>query len=212
MRTSGKLKVQNGKLKTKKTLNFQLSTLNSEGGQTLIEALAAIAVAAIIVTALVTLGISTQRAANTSRNQNQNTLYGQETLELIRSVRDAKLPGSIRGVTALGCNSTNSCTFTDLFSTNIGNSSLRFKLSAAPVVGGCNGGTTACYQLTVSNPSPDPIGTTIYSRVIKVWDTNTTSHPTDPSNKVKFVEVTITWTDSAGTHESITSTKLTNFK
>jgi Tfp pilus assembly protein PilV len=197
----------------------------SQEGQTLIEALAAIAVAVIIVTSLVTLGIATQRAASTSRNQNQNTRYGEETLEVIRSIRDAKLTGSIRNDTALGCNSTTSCSFIDLFSINIGTSNLHyFKISSdgttgAPVTvtNGCTTFTVSCYQLiwvatSTTPPTPDPIGTTIYNRTIKVWDSGSTLDANDPSDKVKFVEVSVTWSDQGGSHTSKTTTKLTNFK
>lgn len=219
-----KFKVQSLKCKVKKTFEqssalrayYQLLTFNSEKGQTLIEALAAIAVAVIIVTSLVTLGIATQRAANTSRNQSQNTRYGEETLELIRSIRDAKLSGSVRGVTAFTCNSTNSCSFADLYtSPYIGVTPYYFTLSPGLVTNGCTSGAgnVDCYQLTKnSNSTPVQIGSTIYSRVIKVWDTGSTSDPNDPEDKVKFVEVIVTWSDQGGTHTSDTTTKLTNFK
>lgn len=214
-----KWKVASVKWKVKKTLNFQLSTFNSEGGQTLVEALAAVAVAVIIVTSLVTLGIATQRAASTSRNQNQNTKYGEETLELIRSIRDAKFSGSVRGVTAFACNTTNSCSFADLYTSPFVSPTsftpVYFTLSSALVTAGCTSGVSSvdCYQLTkAAGSTPVQIGSTIYSRAIKIWDSANTTDTNDPADKVKFVEVLITWSDQGGIHTSDTTTKLTNFK
>lgn len=204
------------KNKFKNFLHFTFSSAYSSSGQTLIEALAAITIAVIIVTSLVTLGITTQRAASTSRNQNQNTRYGEETLELIRSIRDAKLAGSVRGMTTLTCNSTNSCSFADLYnSPYVGVTPVYFTLSSGLVTGGCTSGasTVDCYQLSKNaNSNPITISSTVYSRAIKIWDTGSTTDANDPEDKVKFVEVLITWSDQGGTHTSDTTTKLTNFR
>lgn len=184
-----------------------MKTINARG-QTLVEAIVAIAVAMVIVTAIVTLGIGTQRAANTSRNQNQNTRYGEEALELIRSIRDANLAASIKS-TGLTCDP--NCKFTDLFSAAnfLGVTPIYFTLAYNNV--GCSGGTVACWQLTkVASGTGLAISGTIYTRTIKMWDK--AGDATDPADKVKFVEATITWTDASGPHNSVTSTKLTNFK
>lgn len=217
---------QSAKCKVENDFRFSLLSraqpygraFRSERGQTLIEALAAVAIAVIIITSLVTLGIATQRAASTSRNQNQNTRYGEETLELIRSIRDAKLAGSVRnGTTTLpyGCNSSSSCSFADLYtSPYVGVAPFYFTLSSALVPGGCTAGGSPvdCYQLSkVTTGATALIGSTIYTRTIKIWDSGVLIDP-DPEDKVKFVEVIITWTDQGGTHTSDTTTKLTNFK
>lgn len=205
--------------------------MTSEAGQTLVEAIVAIAIAVVIVTALVTLGIGTQRAANTSRNQNQNTRYGEETIELLRSIRDLKKDNSIRStsMSAFSCSSTNTCKFSDLFSTTNPSpmqgtdtsGGYYFTLSDGPVTGGCVLGTVDCYQLTRDTTGTFQAipGTTIYTRRIRIYDsgtpvtvTPTPATPIDPSNKVKFVEVIIRWTDAAGNHDSVTTTKFTNFK
>ena len=203
--------MENGKWKVK-TFNFQLSTFNSEGGQTLVEAIVAIAIAVVIVTALVTLGIGTQRAANTSRNQNQNTRYGEETLEIIRSIRDLSIAGSIRGTTAYSCNP--DCKFVDLFNRNLGATGLTFHLVRN---GSCSGGVT-CNQLCRDNAvyctgQTNQIsgGTIPYTRTIKIYDSGSLGG-NDPYNKVLFVDVTITWTDSAGAHNSVSTTKFTTYR
>jgi type II secretory pathway pseudopilin PulG len=189
-----------------------MKNLRSEKGQTLVEAIVAIAVAVIIVTSLVSLGIGTQRAANTSRNQNQNTRYGEETIEIVRSIRDANLPGAFNSLTTFSCNP--GCRFSDLFSNTqfFGTSGIYFSLPLAMTPGGCTGVVTTCWELSVvGNNSPQPFQG-IYSRTIKISDSGNTTDPVDPAHKVKTVEVVISWTDAGGAHSSVTTTKLTNFR
>jgi Tfp pilus assembly protein PilV len=57
-------------------------------GQTILEAIAAIAVTIIVVTALVALGVRTVRAATITRNRSQAAAYAQEGIEAVRSIRD----------------------------------------------------------------------------------------------------------------------------
>ena len=60
----------------------------SRGGQTLIEAMVAIAIAMLVVTALIGLGVRTIRAATISRNISVAASYAQQGIEAIRSIRD----------------------------------------------------------------------------------------------------------------------------
>ena len=62
--------------------------MNSRRGQSLIEALAAIAVTMLVVTSLVGLGVSAIRSATVSRNRALAVAYAQEAMEAIRSIRD----------------------------------------------------------------------------------------------------------------------------
>jgi Tfp pilus assembly protein PilW len=192
---------------------------HEEKGQTLVEAIVAITIAVIIVTALVTLGLSTQRAANTSRNQNQNTRYGEEAIEIIRNIRDNDTPGSIRSTNmgAFTCSATVSCRFNDLFSVS-DPSPLRddatFDGYYFTLIQNGTGGCTLdwCLQSSLTTPTFDTIPGTIYSRRIRIFDTGSSTHATDPSTKVKSVEVTIRWSDASGNHDSVTTTKFTDYK
>lgn len=62
--------------------------MSSRRGQSLIEALAAIAVTMLVVTSLVGLGVSAIRSATVSRNRASAVSYAQEGMEAIRSIRD----------------------------------------------------------------------------------------------------------------------------
>lgn len=57
-------------------------------GQTLVEALVAIAITIMAATALVGLGVGAIRSATISKNRSQATSYAQEAMEAIRSIRD----------------------------------------------------------------------------------------------------------------------------
>lgn len=57
-------------------------------GQSLVEAMAAVAVTFLVVTALVVLAIGAVRSATASRNQSQAVQYVQEGIEAVRSIRD----------------------------------------------------------------------------------------------------------------------------
>jgi Tfp pilus assembly protein PilV len=61
---------------------------NYKSGQTLIEALAAIALMMLIVTALVGVGIRAIHTASVARNKAAAAAYAQEGMEALRSIRD----------------------------------------------------------------------------------------------------------------------------
>lgn len=62
--------------------------MNSKKGQTIVEAAVAIAIASLVITALVGLGIGALRSATVSKNRSLATSYAQEAVEAIRSIRD----------------------------------------------------------------------------------------------------------------------------
>lgn len=75
---------------SRRVKNYKLKIINftSKRGQSLIEALAAIAVTMLVVTSLVGLGVGAIRSATVSRNRFLAVSYAQEGMEAIRSVRD----------------------------------------------------------------------------------------------------------------------------
>ena len=60
----------------------------SRRGQTLVEAVAAIALTIIVTTSLVGLGVGAIRSATVARNRSKATAYAQEAIEALRSIRD----------------------------------------------------------------------------------------------------------------------------
>ena len=75
---------------SRRVKNYKLKIINftSKRGQSLVEALAAIAVTMLVVTSLVGLGVGAIRSATVSRNRSLAVSYAQEGMEAIRSIRD----------------------------------------------------------------------------------------------------------------------------
>lgn len=61
---------------------------HSRKGQSLVEAIAAIAMVALVATALVGLSVGALRTSTISRNRSRAVSYAQEGMEAIRSIRD----------------------------------------------------------------------------------------------------------------------------
>lgn len=61
---------------------------SSRDGQSLVEAMVAIAISALVVTALVGLATGAVRSANAAKNRALAVSYAQEGIEAIRSIRD----------------------------------------------------------------------------------------------------------------------------
>ena len=81
----------------------------TEIGQTLVESLLAIAVAVLVVTALVGVGISSMRSASFGKNQAEAVRLASQNLEVLQSKRDADW-GAFYGV-ATGCTSSSKCCY-----------------------------------------------------------------------------------------------------
>ncbi|MBI2195691.1 MAG: hypothetical protein HYU48_01445 [Candidatus Levybacteria bacterium] len=63
--------------------------MNSQKGQTLIEALIGLAVAVAIISAIVIAVISSLSNAQLTKNQNQANHYAQEGMEIVRQIRNS---------------------------------------------------------------------------------------------------------------------------
>jgi len=72
-------------------------------GQTLLEVVAAVALVALVVTALIGLAVAVVRSATVSRNRAVATSYAQEGLEALRSIRDRSFEGLKNCCTAATC-------------------------------------------------------------------------------------------------------------
>lgn len=65
-----------------------MKTFKDEKGQSLVETIAALAIALIVILALVRVTITSMRNANFAKNQALATQYAQEAMEKIRAYRD----------------------------------------------------------------------------------------------------------------------------
>lgn len=71
------------------SVNCQLSVVNCQNGQTLIEAVIALAISVVIISAIAVAVISSLNNAQFSKNQNQANQYAREGIDVVRAIRDS---------------------------------------------------------------------------------------------------------------------------
>lgn len=86
--------------------------MNSQKGQTLIEALIGLAVAVAIISAIVIAVISSLSNAQLTKNQNQANHYAQEGMEIVRQIRNSSWTSFTNLSSTYYCLSANSKTLT----------------------------------------------------------------------------------------------------
>lgn len=156
--------------------------LNSEGS-TLVEVLVAIALALIVVVAMISLGVTSQRNANLSKNQTIATNLAKQGVEIVRSIRDeGARAGSIQQCSV---NNDWDDLWTDRVTSLCGGSggSVKFKI-------GNSGG-----WFLEKNDTPE-VKYAIFKRQVEISDEAVTY------SSLKTVKVTTTWEDASGSHKS----------
>lgn len=198
-----------------------LKLTSKQNGQSLVEVVVALSVAAVIITALLIVVITSLRNAQLSQTQSRATKYAQEGLEKVRAIRDRDGTVSSLTIASQANSSSRSCTsgiptkFSDLYCNNLANI-----CPSAPSGSGLTG--NVCYfKLDANNLSltyaPGPAnlaedimdGTTKtgLTREVIIFDNNSPD-PNAYKNE-KQVIVKVKWNDSAGPHESNLQTILT---
>jgi type II secretory pathway pseudopilin PulG len=164
-------------------------TNKDQKGQSLLEVLTALGVAAVVIVALSILAVSSLRNAQHARSQTEATKFVNEGIEQVRTVRDQK------GWNAFGGYTINSCYVVDT--------------TVSPWSLTNNGGVVVC------GSGGEPIGSTQFKREIKLEDANlsggTPGCSTGPCPGRK-ITVSVFWTDSFGLNTSQASTVLTEWK
>ena len=176
----------------------------NQKGQSLVEVVIALGIAVIIVIAFTNATIASVRNSQFSKNQNLATKYAQETLEVVRAVRDQNAVGSVTD----GTSTVNS--WGDLWGINLKN-------AASP--GG--GFTGYCFTLNeatlvmtkrVSCADNNGNGTTYDENIDTIFyrKINITDDGTNLGKKQIFVRVY--WSDNRGQHNTEVTTFLTNWQ
>lgn len=173
------------------------SKLN-ENGQSLVEVVIALGIAVIIVIAFTNATITSVRNSQYSKNQNLATKYAQESIELIRAIRDQNTVGSVSG------DSIN--TWGDLWGMNLKNRN--------PTPSGYTGycfslnktELTIATRLTCTDDTDENLdGTNLFYRKINVTDDGIVLTK-------KQINVKVYWSDNRGQHKTEVSTFLTNWQ
>ncbi|HEY4694369.1 MAG TPA: hypothetical protein VIH52_00125 [Candidatus Nanoarchaeia archaeon] len=201
----------------------------NQTGQTIIEIITAVAIGTVLILALVALSVRSNRGADFSKVESQAAKLASEGLEIIRNLKAANGSG-VYYAPVCGSASPTNYTWSSLFSINssgpdgggldegcssangggpLGKAAyLREDLST------CLAGQPKCLYIATNNFEAVTIDKRIFQRQIYIADSplpagksrcNTVS--TD-WNKIKQLAVVVSWTDTAGYHESITTTCL----
>lgn len=162
---------------------------SKEGGQSLLELIVVLTIAAIVVGALTFAIIGAIRNASFAKSQAEATKYAQDGIEKLRSIRDRN--------TAIGSSISGINTFSDLYSLNLSHNYCNTTAGDGP-----------CYfYLNVSGiltqgtqPSMEKIGQ--FTRQFLISDDQTSYA------SVKTISTTVVWTDFSGSHQSKLTTIL----
>jgi len=167
---------------TKKKISNLKSQISNESGQTLLELIIVITVAAMVVGALTFATISSLRNAQFSKNQTQSTKLAQAGLETIRSIRNKD------GAVVFAYSGGTTTKFSDLWNIPGGMSSscnpCYFKLDPSNL--SLNGVTSATFE-----PLSDNL-----ERQVQIWDKVSTA------SVEKMISVIVRWSDFSGWHQS----------
>jgi Tfp pilus assembly protein PilV len=186
-----------------------VKSIKNQQGQSLVEVVIALGIAVIIVIAFTNATITSVRNSQFSKNQNLSTKYAQESLELIRAVRDQNTSASVTDGGSLS-------TWGDLWGIDL------YDTSAT----GVTGMTGYCFNLdkstlhltkrTFVNPCADKDasgvvqdenldGLNLFYRKINITNA-------DNDKNKKQINVRVYWSDSRGQHNTDVTTFLTNWQ
>jgi len=175
-------------------------------GQTLIELVVSIGIVLIIITGVTILTIRGLQNSQFARNQVQATKLAQEGIEKMRTIRDNRF-------TVCGSSTTPNVIITNGLWGVSCSAGCRYILNSTPSVCPSPNVTSTLWINFTASPSLTEditIGNIIFKRVVIVTDGSILGGTPSPNSGVKDINVTVTWTDSSGTHNSNVSTVLTN--
>ncbi len=170
----------------------------NQKGQSLVEAVGAVALVAVVVVVLSTLAIGSVRNAYFARQQSVASFYGQQGIELTRSIRDQNLPNSISDYSIAGCPGGGCTKWSDLWGVDINSSGDLFKIT--------NGGATL---QSIASENLGEIFSGGFTRTVRIFDDSGSCG--GDYTKIKRVLVKVTWKDNKS--ELVTClTKIENLK
>jgi len=192
---------------------------SNDKGQTLLEVIAAIAIASLVIASMLSLATKSNRNANFARSTAQASKIAQQGIEVIRNIRDENEQDY---VTTDLCSS--GCRWSDMYSTNLSPlanlSYYNFYLVRPP--SGCPAAAVSwCifYGTGTPGPNPENISTDLgnFTRVVRIEDDNFRPDGSDnacnsatlTNTSSKLVIVIVKWDDPSGSHTSEVSSCIT---
>lgn len=182
-----------------------MNTQTAQKGQSLVEVLIVLAVTAVVILALVVASLMGLKNAQFAQNQSKATKHAQETIDIIKSIRDRDQEGTVNFRYSV------SLFVGQVMTTNITKFSA---LYTVPMSSSTSCSDRYCYftllnnELLLTISPPDSLFVDIgegFSRKITFEDDT----PLDLT-KEKRVTAQVRWSDGSGYHESKVQTILTN--
>lgn len=196
--------------------------LDHQKGQTLIEAIIAIAIGTLIIAAILGLATRSNRNANFARSSTQASKLSQQGLEIIRNIETVNEANSIFGLIP-GC--VPACVqWSELYGVDLGvpgdtgTYGDEFRLWQP---GGSCTSSTWCLEGSPATSETITNDNQNFTRRVFIADTSTTSVPVGVSNchtadngfgygDSKQVTVVVEWTDPVGAHEAVVTSCINN--
>ena len=185
-----------------------LKIFQSQKGQTLIEAVIAMAIALVLISSVLTLVNRSNSRATNARQSTQASKLAQEGLEIVRHIRDNDYDGSLTGFGAVCGGSTR---WSDLYDCTVGD------LSAGldPCLITVSGIPTTTWCLVLNTAETITLDSATFTRNAQIVD-NLSPICSDLSGvtsaDTKRVIVTVTWQSPVGLQERNVISCLTNWQ
>lgn len=170
--------------------------MRNQSGQTLVELVISMALILIVITAVTILTVKGLQNSQFSRNQVQATKLAQEGIEKMRTIRD-------NNYTVCGWStSANTVAPNGLWSAVCPGSGCRYLLQQTAGTCGSTATSALWINFTASTTATEnvTIGGVTFKRVITVTNENDLTGAA--TSNVKKVNVSVSWTDSGGAHNS----------
>lgn len=187
-----------------------LRNIQSKKGQTLIEAVVALAIALLLITSVLTLVNRSNARATNARQSTQASKLAQEGMEIVRNIRDVDAEDAVR-VGAGGCGSPPKyCKWSDLY-TATQNTATAYLQEPSDC------GISESWCLVGVQPASEQTVIDIFSRSVEISDDTLPSGDICSDlglteTQTKRVTVAVTWQSPLGAQERTVISCLTNWQ
>jgi len=191
----------------------QIQNHSFQLGQSMIELIATIAIGTVLILALVALSVRSNSASDFSKAQSQAAGLASEGLEIINSIKASSESDTIR-YSSSSCSSGvgPSMNWLGLFAYDIiycptyGRPGRLY--TPTDLMRPCSAANTWCLDLSGTGMEPITLEGRVFYRTVYVADSSGVSSCDPSSTDYSFIKqftVVVSWTDSSGSHNSITT-------
>ena len=185
-----------------------LKILQSQKGQTLIEAVIALAIALVLISSVLTLVNRSNSRATNARQATQASKLAQEGMEIIRHIRDNDYDGSLTGFGAVCGGSTQ---WHDLYGCTVGNLDAGLRPCSINV----SGTPTPTWCLVLNTAETVTLDSAAFTRGVQIVDNLSpicSSLSGVTSADTKRILINVSWQSPIGAQDRRVTSCLTNWQ